>query len=51
MTGTRNQWKYPRNETAQDFNPCKDFVLNVNLDKCMVMKISQEDGKTEKIKP
>jgi hypothetical protein len=32
-----------------DFNPDKDFGLNVNLDKCRVMKISQKNGKTEKM--
>lgn len=31
--------------------PCKDFRLNVNLDKCVGMKISQKTGRMgEKIK-
>jgi DUF1009 family protein len=29
---------------------CKDFGLNVSLDKCVVMKISQNTGCMEKIK-
>jgi hypothetical protein len=39
-----------RKKYQRDVSVCKDFGLNVNLDKCMVMKMSQKTGDMEEIK-